>query len=57
MHHPTDRITYHGLIYTSRGTLAATRNSSMVSEIEEGMYVSPQMTLRSNAGFNVLISN
>ena len=36
MHHPTDRITphrqdntYHGLCYTSRGTLAGTRNSSI----------------------------
>ena len=29
MHHPTDRITYHGLCYTSCGALAGTRNSSM----------------------------
>ena len=29
MHHPTDRITYHSLCYTSRGALAGTRTSSM----------------------------
>ena len=29
MHHPIDRITYHGLCYTSRGALVGTRNSSM----------------------------
>ena len=29
MHHPTDRITYHSLCYTSRGALAGTRNSSV----------------------------
>ena len=29
MHHPRQDTTYHGLCYTSRGTLAGTRNSSM----------------------------
>ena len=31
MHHPTDRITYHSLCYTSHGALDGTRNSSMSS--------------------------
>ena len=34
MHHPTDRITYHSLCYTSRGALTVTRNSSMGSPHE-----------------------